>query len=248
MQMLGVMAGAIVLIADTFTRGLWYSGGRRRSDRSSSGDGGKGQAIFMISRRRIWPFSRPFWRRLSSLRRRAGAEYLADAQAAIFTRYPEGLASALEVIAGDPVELNSVNRVTAPMYIANPLKGLSASGLLSTHPPIEERIRILRGMGASATFGEYQRASQAVGASVALPASALVNEASAPVREAHPDAQCEPDLRQQRREVGDVLRAANKFTFLQCSCGVRVKLSTGLHESVRWNAPVATNVLDAPAP
>src|SRR4030042_672844 len=74
-------------------------------------------------------------------------EYLADAGAVRLTRYPEGLASALEKIAHDSSpQLASANKVTAPMYIANPLKkdGLALSNLTSTHPPIEERIKILR--------------------------------------------------------------------------------------------------------
>ena len=75
-------------------------------------------------------------------------EYLADAGAARLTRYPEGLASALEKIAGDPApQLAAANKVTAPMYIANPFKRKGhkkLSDLTSTPPPISERVRILR--------------------------------------------------------------------------------------------------------
>ena len=87
-------------------------------------------------------------------------EYLADASAVRFTRYPEGLASALEKISRSTEELKKANKVTAPMYIANPLKkkGRRLNDLTSTHPPISERIRILRGIAQSADFNAYQTA------------------------------------------------------------------------------------------
>jgi len=75
-------------------------------------------------------------------------EYLADADAAILTRYPEGLASALEKLAADKEPLEAANRATAHLYIVNPLKGVGGffANLFSTHPPIEERIKRLREM------------------------------------------------------------------------------------------------------
>jgi heat shock protein HtpX len=73
-------------------------------------------------------------------------EYLADASAAQLTRYPEGLASALEKISKDPEVLEVANRATQHLYIVNPIKPFEkrASGLFSTHPPIEYRIARLR--------------------------------------------------------------------------------------------------------
>jgi heat shock protein HtpX len=73
-------------------------------------------------------------------------EYLADSSGALLTRYPEGLASALEKIAHTNKPMQHANSATAPLYISNPLKGRSLAGLFDTHPPIEERIRRLRGM------------------------------------------------------------------------------------------------------
>jgi heat shock protein HtpX len=79
-------------------------------------------------------------------------EFLADASGALLTRYPEGLASALEKIAADKEPLEAANKATAHLYIANPLKdhegdsqGWLAS-LFNTHPPVEERIKRLREM------------------------------------------------------------------------------------------------------
>lgn len=81
---------------------------------------------------------------LSISRRR---EYLADATGALTTRHPEGLASALEKIATQGSATHRANSSTAHLFFANPLKGGSVANLFSTHPPIEDRIRLLREMG-----------------------------------------------------------------------------------------------------
>lgn len=73
-------------------------------------------------------------------------EYLADASGALLTRYPEGLARALEKISASDQPMQHANSATAPLYIANPLKGRSFARLFDTHPPIEERVRRLREM------------------------------------------------------------------------------------------------------
>ena len=71
-------------------------------------------------------------------------EFLADSAGALLTRYPEGLAKALEKISKDPMPLQNVSEATAHLYIKNPLtKGMFAS-MFSTHPPVEERIKRLR--------------------------------------------------------------------------------------------------------
>jgi heat shock protein HtpX len=71
-------------------------------------------------------------------------EYLADASGALLTRYPEGLASALEKISQNPTPLKKANSATAHLYIDNPFKGKKLINLFSTHPPIQERIKRLR--------------------------------------------------------------------------------------------------------
>ena len=115
-------------------------------------------------------------------------EYLADASSARLTRYPEGLASALEKISDCRDDLPSANKVTAAMYIANPLKkkGMKLSDLTSTHPPISERIRILRGMMYGAGFSDYQKSYSALkrSSSSIIPASGLRDGAVIPLRAA----------------------------------------------------------------
>ena len=77
-------------------------------------------------------------------------EFLADASGALITRYPEGLARALEKIANDPSPMKKANNATAHLYISNPFRGKQAKSwftkLYSTHPPTEERLKALRGM------------------------------------------------------------------------------------------------------
>ncbi|MDB5176299.1 MAG: hypothetical protein JWM81_1157 [Candidatus Saccharibacteria bacterium] len=74
-------------------------------------------------------------------------EYLADATGALTTRYPEGLASALEKIGQTGSTLKRQNTSTAHLFFANPLNGKGLANLFSTHPPIAERVARLRGMG-----------------------------------------------------------------------------------------------------
>jgi len=73
-------------------------------------------------------------------------EYLADASGALLTRYPEGLASALEVISKNARPISGVSSATAHLFIANPFTKQNVSSLFSTHPPIKDRIKKLREM------------------------------------------------------------------------------------------------------
>ena len=88
----------------------------------------------------------PFFATLLQLAISRKREFLADTSGALLTRYPEGLARALEKISGDTEPLEAANRATAHLYISNPLKGKNFSKLFMTHPPIEERVQILRNL------------------------------------------------------------------------------------------------------
>jgi heat shock protein HtpX len=90
----------------------------------------------------------PLFARLLQLSISRQREYLADATAIQLTRNPKGLADALQKISGDQEVLEVANRATAHLYIVNPIKKFEkrAKGLFSTHPPIEERIQILRSL------------------------------------------------------------------------------------------------------
>ena len=224
MTMVGVMVGAIVMLSHVFLRGMFF-GGRGRS-RSSSG-GGQLQIVMLIAGI-VMAILAPIVARLIYLAAARRREYLADANAVVLTRYPDGLAGALEAIASDPRELARASKATAPMYIANPFDKMSAvgQGLFSTHPPISERVRILRGLTGTASFKEYQRSWTAVGgeSAGALPASALAAVGAVPLREATPETGGKPKRRRRFREATDVARKKQGFKLISCSCGVKIKL------------------------
>ena len=140
MALVAVLAGTVVLISDWLLRSLWW-GGRRR-DRN----GGANPAVLVIAL--VAAILAPLIATLIQLAVSRTREYLADAEGALLTRYPDGLASALEKIAADTEPLEAANKATAHLYIYNPLRehGGFMNSLFSTHPPIEERVRLLREM------------------------------------------------------------------------------------------------------
>jgi heat shock protein HtpX len=142
--LIGVLVGLTALISDMFLRHLWWGGGR--GSRRSSSDGKGNAAILALAV--IAAILAPLFARLLQLSISRKREYLADAGAVQLTRYPEGLASALEKISGDEEVLEVANRATQHLYIVNPIKPFEdrAKNLFSTHPPIDERIRRVRNM------------------------------------------------------------------------------------------------------
>ncbi|OGH23954.1 MAG: zinc metalloprotease HtpX [Candidatus Levybacteria bacterium RIFCSPHIGHO2_02_FULL_42_12] len=143
MSIVVILVGVVALLADIFLRSIWYSGGRKsRNSQASTVFLLVGIALAIIS---------PLIASLIHLAISRKREFLADASAALLTRYPEGLASALEKIGKDREPLEAANNATAHLYIANPLidkRGIHNwfAGLFNTHPPISERIKILRSM------------------------------------------------------------------------------------------------------
>ena len=140
MTLVAVLVGTVVLLSDWMMRSVWY--GRGRSSRRS----GAGGLLLLIGL--IFVALSPLIATLMQLALSRRREFLADASGALLTRYPEGLASALEKLTADTDPLEVANNATTHLYIINPLtehKGWSA-GLFSTHPPIEERINRLRAM------------------------------------------------------------------------------------------------------
>ncbi len=161
----GIMLGAIVILADFGMRAMWLGGGSRRS-RDDSGGGGGAQAVLMIVAL-VFMILSPILAQLIYFALSRRREYLADASGAMYTRWPEGLASALEKLGGAQVPQADQNRVTAPMYIVRPLRQgeqRSLSSAFATHPPLAKRVEVLRGMGGNADFQAYDNAfSQAIG-------------------------------------------------------------------------------------
>lgn len=138
-----VTVGAIVLLADFALRRLWWAGPTRSRNR--------GAPIPLVLVAVLAAILAPLSARLLQAAVSRRRETLADLGGAEMTRYPEALARALLKIEADPEVLEAANRATAPLYIVNPIKSFEkrAAGLFRTHPPTEERVRLLRGL----TFG-----------------------------------------------------------------------------------------------
>lgn len=219
-----MMVGVVALMANFFLRYMWYSGGRHRSRRESKG-GGQAQAVILVIAV-LFAILGPIAVQLLYFALSRRREYLADACGALYTRYPEGLASALEKISANPGLKEKKNKVMAPMYIVNPLQASRAAGLGSTHPATEERVRILRSM-SGASLADYEAAAAKTADRSVVPKGVLA--ASRPVgvrppwREEEPRPP-EPGTREKTRQTGDLLRRLNNYAFINCDCGGRLKI------------------------
>lgn len=227
MAFAGVMLGAIVMMSEIFLRSLWYGGGRgaRYRSRGSGKGGGQGQAVIAIVAI-VLAILAPILAQLIYLGISRKREYLADASAAVYTRYPEGLASALEKLGSGGVPVRRASKSTAAMYIVNPFAKAKLSALTQTHPPTADRIRVLRSFAGEASYAEYQRAWEtALGKKAGhLPQSALADtEHAGPVRTAT-DSLRSDDPREQARAVGDLMRTLDNFFILPCPCGLKLKI------------------------
>ena len=139
MMLTVVMVGVVLLLSDFILRSFWFGGGRRR-------DSGNSHLIILLIGLALAILA-PIVVQLVRLSISRKREYMADASGAILTRYPEGLASALEKIKDDPDPLvDKANRATAHLFISSPFRKVKKSSLWSTHPPINDRIKKLRGM------------------------------------------------------------------------------------------------------
>ena len=145
MTLVVVLVGLVALLADFMLRLTIWGAGARPGNRGRSG----GSAVIIIyAFALLAAILAPIAAQLIRMALSRQREYLADASGALLTRYPEGLASALEKIAADKDPLEVANKATAHLYIASPLMEHQSflNNLFSTHPPIQERIALLRAM------------------------------------------------------------------------------------------------------
>jgi heat shock protein HtpX len=139
-----VLIGVLALLADLGLRLTWYGAGARSTYR---GRNSKGQGLIIVVAL-LFIILAPIAARLIAFAVSRQREFLADASGALLTRYPEGLAGALEKISKDADPLDQATKATEHLYFVNPLSEHKSAinNLFSTHPPIEERIRLLRSM------------------------------------------------------------------------------------------------------
>ncbi len=139
--MVVILVGIIAMLSNWFLRISFFGGGRRSRD-----SGGVIFVILGISAAILAPVAATLIKLAISRKR----EFLADASGALLTRYPEGLAKALEKISADPNPMRIASNSTAHLFIASPFRGKQTKSwftkLFLTHPPVEKRIKALRGM------------------------------------------------------------------------------------------------------
>jgi heat shock protein HtpX len=155
----GVMVGAIAILADFFLRFTFWGGGRR-SNRDSGGNGIQAVIIIVAI---VLAILAPIISRFIQLAVSRQREYLADASSVELTRNPYGLERALAKIGSDQEVLEVANRGTQHMYFTNPIKKFEerSSGLMSTHPAILDRINRLRTLTGEAPLEASEAASLA---------------------------------------------------------------------------------------
>lgn len=235
----GVMLGAVALISQVFLRStIWGGIGRSRYSSRGRNDGGQ-TVIFIIAL--VLAILAPIFAQLLYFALSRKREYLADAGAARLTRYPEGLANALEKIALGRPQVAAANKVTAPMYIINPLKEkMDLSAWTSTHPPIEKRIKILRNMSHGAAYIDYEKSYEQVTREHIIPTSALKEKDNVALRQGAAAAgtvlagAAAGDELTTRRNVGDIMHRVNRMIFLTCPCGLKMKIPPAYkHKQVR---------------
>jgi len=224
MTLCGILLGAIVILANMIFFTALFGGGTSR--RGSSSGGGQGAAIIMLIAL-VLMIVAPMLAQLIYFAISRRREYLADASGALYTRYPEGLASALEKLGRSTGQVKSATQATAPMYIVNPFrkKGMAASDLSSTHPPLSERIRILRSMAGGAGFDNYQQAYMQVhgGTQGVVPASALAGGAALAAQALGAD-ETKAERLEMARETSDLLWKYSDHSQVNCECGTKLRV------------------------
>jgi heat shock protein HtpX len=243
MTLCSVTLGTIVILAWYGTRVMIFSGGGR-----GRRNGGGGAAIIMIVAL-VLAILAPILAQLIYYAVSRKREYLADASGALYTRYPEGLASALEKISDSTVQLKSANQAFAPMYTANPFRkeGRAAEDLTSTHPPTSERIRILRSMAGGASLAAYNMAYSEVSKSGrgVVPRSALVGEPTIAARQAAA-AEPQPEKVERVRETSDLMWKFSNWGLVNCQCGTKIRVPPNFKgQSIRCPHCGTVNALSA---
>lgn len=261
MMMVAVMMGVIVLAGD-FSRRLLFYGGRSRT--SSRSRGGNGQVIILLLGV-LFIILAPFIAQLIYLAISRRREYLADACGAQYSRYPEGLASALEKIGRWPHPVRTASKATAPMYFVNPFRAgaESLSALTATHPPLAERIAVLRAMGGRSDLRSYDDAFRRVSG---RPVGVVpFSGRSAPPAEAAPPPP--PPITVSGLAIGglasladrppaeaiahtarvrhttDLLWNRNGYRSIECACGTKLKIPP-VHQHRRIECPHCSRVVE----
>jgi heat shock protein HtpX len=234
MTLASVLLGSIVILAWYGTRVLFFSGMSGGNRRGSNDNGGGGGQIIILVIGLVLMILAPIIAQILYFSLSRKREYLADASSALYTRYPEGLASALEKLQNNNTQVKNANKATAPLYISNPFykKGMAVNDLFATHPPLAERIKILRKM-AGAGYYDYEKSYESVKNSHVMGTASLAGD-SVQTRQATPGAQ-DGELQDQisrTRETSDAMWKMNNYRTINCAnCNTLLRLPPSYKES-----------------
>ena len=220
MTLAAVLLGTIVILGEVLLRSMRFGGrGRTRSD---SRGGGQAQAIFLLIAL-LLAILGPLMAQLLYFACSRKREYLADGCGAQFTRYPEGLASALEKISQAHLGPAFASKAVAPMFIINPLQADGAGGdsWFSTHPPTSARVRVLRGMAGS-SLADYEAAFRKARGAGLISAESLQGAAAQTIRPASGEGPV-----QTRSDTRGMVAGRNGYLNVHCMCGVDFSVPPG---------------------
>ncbi len=217
MTLAAVMLGTTVILSEIIWRTMRY--GSRGRSRSSSRGGGQAQLIILVVAV-VFAILGPIMAQLLYFACSRKREYLADASGAQFTRYPEGLASALEKISQAHVPLSFASKATAPMFIINPLSadGDEPDSVFASHPPTRERIHILRSM-TGASFADYETAYRRAKGGSLIGANTLRSAPQQGIRSASDRGPI-----QTRQDTHRLARRTSGYLSLHCNCGLDISV------------------------
>lgn len=222
MTFAGVMLGTITMLSNVMLRGTVAANSSNRRSRKKGGFSGGHPVMILVLL--LFAIVAPVLARIFYFTISKKREYLADASAARLTRYPVGLASALEKIAKQSY-VDFVSKITAPMFIVNPhFAGVDEDSLFSasTHPPIYKRIAILTQLqhGGRVSLENYQKLyEKELSTSGLFSKTALESDKSEAVR-----AESTEKFTESRTDVADIILANTGFKIVTCECGLKIKL------------------------
>jgi heat shock protein HtpX len=244
MSMCSVLLGTIVILSFYASRMMMFGaifgggsggGGRRGSSKNSGGGGGA--AIIILILAILMMILAPLFAQLIYFAISRKREYLADASSALYTRYPVGLASALEKLEQSTTPVKNATQATAPMYIVNPFRNkMNVNNLTSTHPPLAERIRILRSMAGGASYANYDAAYRQVkntGGIISPQTAAAAGTVGLRAAVAGGPVETPADDKVSRtRNVNDMMYRMNDYKTIECECGAKLKVPPSMQGSM----------------
>jgi heat shock protein HtpX len=243
MTLAAVMLGSIVILAVIVRQWLWFGGGRRRGRSESRGDGGGQAQLILLAVGLIFLILGPLMAQILYFACSRKREFLADACGGQFTRYPEGLASALEKISAASATTSFASKATAPLFIVNPLYagGDEPDSVFSSHPSTAERIRILRGMAGS-SLADYEAAYHKTARGSLFSRETLgASQANTGIRAPSNEGPIET-----RHDTRAPFYRTRGYLHLKCDCGMEISVPEG-YESDEITCIRCGSVLPLPA-